>query len=189
MARLYSTRKRVLVTGGACVLGSDLIDRLLAWSMMLISAMRTKAAADRAVQRLSRTTKRCGLRLTGLRCTRGTFRIWLSMRNRSHSVATRSFCYVDDLFDGLIRLMNSPSSFTGLVNLRNPTEFTMRELANLVLAEMGPASKLVNQPLPPDDPKQRQRNTELGKKHSDWSPSISLSEGPRPTVAYFCSLD
>ena len=102
---------------------------------------------------------------------------------------TRSFCYVDDLVDGLIRLMNSPPAFTGPVNLGNPTEFTMRELANLVLAETGSSSKLVNQPLPPDDPKQRQPNIELAKKHLDWSPSISLSDGLKPTVAYFQSLD
>jgi UDP-glucuronate decarboxylase len=102
---------------------------------------------------------------------------------------TRSFCYVDDLIDGLVRLMNSPASFTGPVNLGNPTEFTMRELANLVLAETGSSSKFVNQPLPQDDPKQRQPNIALAKERLDWSPSVNLSDGLKPTVAYFRSLD
>jgi UDP-glucuronate decarboxylase len=102
---------------------------------------------------------------------------------------TRSFCYVDDLVDGLIRLMNSPASFTGPVNLGNPTEFTMRELANLVVAETGSSSEFVNLPLPQDDPKQRQPNIALAKERLDWSPSVNLSEGLKPTVAYFRSLD
>ena len=102
---------------------------------------------------------------------------------------TRSFCYVDDLIDGLVRLMKSPASFIGPVNLGNPTEFTMRELANLVLAETGSSSKFVNQPLPQDDPRQRQPNIALAKERLDWSPSVGLSDGLKPTVAYFRTLD
>jgi UDP-glucuronate decarboxylase len=102
---------------------------------------------------------------------------------------TRSFCYVDDLIDGLVRLMNSPASFTGPVNLGNPTEFTMRELASLVLAETGSSSTLVNQPLPQDDPRQRQPNISLAKERLAWSPRINLSDGLKPTVAYFRSLN
>ena len=101
---------------------------------------------------------------------------------------TRSFCYVDDLVDGLIRLMESPADFTGPVNLGNPTEFTMRELAELVLAETGTSSPLVTQPLPPDDPKQRKPNISLAREILKWAPSIPLQEGLKRTVAYFRSL-
>jgi UDP-glucuronate decarboxylase len=98
---------------------------------------------------------------------------------------TRSFCYVDDLIDGLVRLMGSPASFTGPVNLGNPTEFSMRELADLVIAETGSSSKFVTRPLPEDDPKQRQPNITLAKERLGWAPSVNLSEGLKPTVAYF----
>src|ERR1700687_436290 len=98
---------------------------------------------------------------------------------------TRSFCYVDDLVDGLVRLMDSPASFTGPVNLGNPTEFTMRELADLVLIETGSSSTFVNQPLPQDDPKQRQPNISLAKAQLGWEPKVNLADGLKPTVAFF----
>ena len=98
---------------------------------------------------------------------------------------TRSFCYVSDLIDGLIRLMDSPPSFTGPVNLGNPVEFTMRELAELVLKETGSSSKLVNMALPPDDPKQRQPDISLAKAKLGWEPKINLAEGLKPTVDFF----
>ena len=101
---------------------------------------------------------------------------------------TRSFCYVDDLIDGLIRLMDSPAALTGPINLGNPVEFTMLELAELVLAETGSSSSLVRQPLPQDDPKQRQPNITLAKKHLGWTPRVALQEGLKPTTAYFRSL-
>jgi UDP-glucuronate decarboxylase len=101
---------------------------------------------------------------------------------------TRSFCYVDDLIEGFIRLMESPADVTGPVNLGNPVEFTMRELAELVLAETGSKSKLINMPLPADDPRQRKPNIDLAKQKLDWAPKVPLREGLKSTVAYFRNL-
>jgi len=101
---------------------------------------------------------------------------------------TRSFCYVDDLIDGLMRLMDSPSALTGPVNLGNPSEFTMRELADLVLSETGSSSSLLTQPLPEDDPKQRRPNISIAEARLGWTPRISLREGLKPTVEYFRTL-
>lgn len=101
---------------------------------------------------------------------------------------TRSFCYVDDLIEGLIRLMESAAALTGPVNLGNPVEFTMVELAELVLKETGSSSPLVRQPLPQDDPKQRQPNITVAKTHLDWMPKVALREGLKPTTAFFRSL-
>lgn len=98
---------------------------------------------------------------------------------------TRSFCYVDDLVEGMIRMMNSRDGFTGPVNLGNPGEFTMLELANLVIRMTGSKSKLVFQPLPQDDPKQRKPVIELAKKELAWEPTIALEEGLEKTIAYF----
>jgi UDP-glucuronate decarboxylase len=98
---------------------------------------------------------------------------------------TRSFCYVDDLIEGLIRLMDSPAAVIGPINLGNPKEFSMRELAELVLAETRSASKLATQPLPQDDPKQRKPDITLAQQVLGWSPSVPLQEGLKHTVAYF----
>jgi len=98
---------------------------------------------------------------------------------------TRSFCYVDDLLDGRIRLMNSRDDFTGPVNIGNPGEFTMIELAELVLKLTGSRSKIVYMPLPADDPTQRQPNIELAGKELGWKPTIPLEEGLRKTIDYF----
>lgn len=98
---------------------------------------------------------------------------------------TRSFCYVDDLVDGFIRFMNSPTELTGPINLGNPGEFTMLELAEKVISITQSKSKLVFKPLPEDDPKQRQPNIDLAKKHLDWEPKIGLDDGLKMTVEYF----
>lgn len=98
---------------------------------------------------------------------------------------TRSFCYVDDLVEALIRLMNSPDDLTGPINLGNPGEFTINELAEKVLAMTGSRSTLSYNPLPPDDPKQRQPDISLSKKFLGWSPEITLSEGLPKTIDYF----
>ena len=100
---------------------------------------------------------------------------------------TRSFCYVDDLIEGMIRMMNS-ENFTGPVNLGNPGEFTMLELAQKVLELTGSDSKLVYMPLPGDDPTQRKPVIDLAKEKLDWEPTIALEEGLKKTIAYFKSI-
>jgi UDP-glucuronate decarboxylase len=101
---------------------------------------------------------------------------------------TRSFCYVDDLIDGLIRLMNTGDELTGPVNLGNPSEFTILELAEKVVSMTRSKSKLVRKPLPSDDPTQRCPDIELAKKHLGWKPSISLEAGLARTIDYFKQL-
>ena len=98
---------------------------------------------------------------------------------------TRSFCYVDDLIDGFLKLMSSDPEVTGPINLGNPVEFTMLELAETVLKLTGSRSKLVHLPLPVDDPKQRKPDISLAKARLDWQPKESLEEGLKFTVAYF----
>jgi UDP-glucuronate decarboxylase len=101
---------------------------------------------------------------------------------------TRSFCYVSDLVDGLIRLMNSGDDFTGPVNLGNPGEFTILELARKVIAVTGSSSPIEYLPLPSDDPTQRQPVIDLARQQLGWEPTISLDQGLPPTVAYFRAL-
>jgi len=101
---------------------------------------------------------------------------------------TRSFCFVGDLIDGLVRLMNSADSFTGPVNLGNPNEFTMLELAREVLNLTGSRSKIEFKPLPEDDPKQRQPNIELARDVLHWEPRIGLKDGLQRTIRYFETL-
>jgi UDP-glucuronate decarboxylase len=98
---------------------------------------------------------------------------------------TRSFCYVSDLVDGLIRLMNSRKEISGPINLGNPNEFTIRQLAESVVRLCGSASKIVFHPLPADDPKQRQPNITKAKEQLGWQPSIPLADGLPPTIEYF----
>jgi UDP-glucuronate decarboxylase len=98
---------------------------------------------------------------------------------------TRSFCYVDDLIDVMVRMMNSEAGFTGPVNIGNPGEFTMLELAQTVLKLSGSKSKIIHQPLPSDDPKQRQPNIELAKAKLGWEPKVNLEDGLKETIAYF----
>lgn len=101
---------------------------------------------------------------------------------------TRSFCYVDDLIEGFVRLMNTEPGFTGPVNLGNPGEFTMLELAEKVIKHVGGKSKLAFHPLPQDDPKQRQPNISLAKEKLGWEPKVSLDDGLKRTVEYFRNL-
>ena len=98
---------------------------------------------------------------------------------------TRSFCYVDDLIDGLVRLMNAPDEVTGPVNLGNPGEFTIRQLAEKVIELTGSPSTLATKDLPEDDPLQRCPDITLAKEKLNWQPSITLDEGLKKTIAYF----
>ena len=98
---------------------------------------------------------------------------------------TRSFCYVDDLVEGMVRMMNSREGFTGPVNLGNPGEFTVLELARKVISLTGSQSKIVHQPLPQDDPTQRKPVIDLARKELDWNPSVSLDVGLKKTITYF----
>jgi UDP-glucuronate decarboxylase len=98
---------------------------------------------------------------------------------------TRSFCYADDLIEGFVRMMASDRAVTGPINMGNPGEFTMIELAQAILKQVGSQSKLVFKPLPQDDPKQRRPDITLAKQHLDWEPKINLDAGLEKTIAYF----
>ncbi len=98
---------------------------------------------------------------------------------------TRSFCYVDDLIDAMVRMMATEAGFTGPVNIGNPTEFTMLELAEMVLRLTASKSKIIHQPLPSDDPKQRQPNIDLAKARLGWQSKVTLEDGLKQTITYF----
>jgi UDP-glucuronate decarboxylase len=101
---------------------------------------------------------------------------------------TRSFCYVDDLIEALVALMKTPPEFTGPVNLGNPVEFSMLELAELVLKLSKSKSKLVFKPLPENDPKQRKPVIDLAKSKLKWKPKVALEDGLKETIKYFRSI-
>jgi UDP-glucuronate decarboxylase len=101
---------------------------------------------------------------------------------------TRSFQYVDDLIEGMIRMMDTREDFTGPVNLGNPVEFTIRELADKIIQLTNSRSKIVRMPLPPDDPTQRQPDIRLARKELAWEPKIALEQGLKTTIEYFASI-
>lgn len=101
---------------------------------------------------------------------------------------TRSFCYCDDLIEGMIRMMNTCDDVVGPINIGNPGEFTIRELAEKVIALTGSSSKLVFRPLPQDDPRQRRPDITLAKEKLDWQPTIQLEQGLKNTINYFDAL-
>lgn len=102
---------------------------------------------------------------------------------------TRSFCYVDDLVEGMIRMMNGSSDFIGPVNLGNDGEFTIKELAQMTISLTGSKSRLVFNPLPPDDPTRRRPDITLARRHLDWQPTIPLKDGLARTVDWFRNID
>lgn len=101
---------------------------------------------------------------------------------------TRSFCYVDDLTDGFVRLMDSPAHVTGPINLGNPTEFTIKSIAEIIIEIMGSKSKLAFKPLPQDDPRQRQPDITKARELLGWTPTVQFKDGVRQTIAYFDGL-
>ncbi len=119
--------------------------------------------------------------------------IMQALQNKNISIygegsQTRSFQYVDDCLEGMIRLMNSRDGFLGPVNIGNPHEFTIKELADKIIDMTGSASKIIYKPLPSDDPLQRQPDISLAKKELDWEPRVELEEGLNKTIAYFEEL-
>src|SRR5215211_4579636 len=119
--------------------------------------------------------------------------IMQALRNQDITVygegtQTRAFCYVDDLVDGLIRLMDTSDNVTGPVNLGNPVEFTIRQLAELTIELTGSSSKIVHRPLPEDDPKQRRPDVSLAQELLAWTPRVQLRDGLTKTIAYFEQL-
>jgi UDP-glucuronate decarboxylase len=101
---------------------------------------------------------------------------------------TRSFCYVDDLIDGLMRLMGTEDQVTGPINIGNPNEFTILQLATTIIDMLNSRSKIVRRPLPENDPRQRQPDISLAKQHLSWQPKTQLKEGLTRTIAYFETL-
>ncbi len=101
---------------------------------------------------------------------------------------TRSFCYIDDLVEGFVRMMDSPEKVTGPINMGNPNEFTIRSLAEKIIEKTGSKSELVNMPLPTDDPKQRQPDITKAKQELNWQPEIVLDDGLDRTIPYFEKL-
>ena len=101
---------------------------------------------------------------------------------------TRSFCYVDDLIEAMIRMMETRSDFTGPVNIGNPEEFSMLQLAEKIIQLTRSKSKIATRPLPQDDPRQRQPDISLAKRELDWQPAIKLEEGLKKTITYFSKL-
>ena len=101
---------------------------------------------------------------------------------------TRSFCYVDDLVEGLILLMNSKEACTGPINLGNPTEFTILQLAQKVVDISGSKARIIHKPLPMDDPKQRKPDITLAQNELNWTPEIKLDDGLTRTIDYFDKL-
>ena len=105
-----------------------------------------------------------------------------------HGQQTRSFCYVDDLVRAFMAMMDTPDDFLGPVNMGNPGEFTIRELAEIVIELTGSSSQIIEMPLPPDDPQQRQPDITLAKEKLGWEPKIKLREGLAPTIDYFSKI-
>ncbi|MFP4036610.1 MAG: GDP-mannose 4,6-dehydratase, partial [Desulfobacteraceae bacterium] len=101
---------------------------------------------------------------------------------------TRSFCYVDDMTEGLIRMMAAPDHLTGPLNLGNPVEYTIQELAEAIVRLSGSSSRIIQQPLPADDPKRRRPDITLAREALDWEPKVGLEQGLGLTIDYFREL-
>jgi len=102
---------------------------------------------------------------------------------------TRSFCYRDDLVEGFIRLMEAPNEVVGPINLGNPGEYTIKQLAELTIEMVGNDNKIIYEPLPPDDPTRRQPDITLARKYLDWEPTVSLRDGLSKTIEWFKTIN
>ena len=102
---------------------------------------------------------------------------------------TRSFCYRDDLVEGFIRLMEAPNEVVGPINLGNPGEYTIKQLAELTIEMVGNDNKIIYEPLPPDDPTRRQPDITLARQHLNWEPTVSLREGLSKTIDWFKTIN
>ena len=102
---------------------------------------------------------------------------------------TRSFCYRDDLVEGFIRLMEAPNEVVGPINLGNPGEYTIKQLAELTIEMVGNNNKIIYEPLPPDDPTRRQPDITLAREHLEWEPTVSLRDGLSKTIDWFKTIN
>ena len=173
----YALRKRLLVTGGAGFLGSHLCERLL----------------ERGDDVLCVDNNTYGPRMHPNDGRVVSNFIVQALKNEPITLygdgqQTRSFCYVSDMIDGFVRLMDSPDELPGPVNLGNPVEFSMRELAEQVIDLTGSRSPMEYRPLPQDDPRQRKPDIALAKENLGWQPTVQLREGLQHTITYFDKL-
>ena len=145
-------------------------------------ASRSRASSTPTARACTRTTAASSRTSSCRRCAAEPITIY------GDGTQTRSFCYVDDLIDGLTSLMDTPDDFTGPVNLGNPVEFTIRELATEVIALTGSSSRIEFKPLPADDPRQRKPDIALARRCLRWEPRVQLRDGLAKTIAYFDSL-
>src|SRR5437667_455179 len=206
-----TNHKRVLVTGGAGFLGSHLCDRLVADGCDVLCADNFFSGTKDNIAHLIGNPRFELLRhdvtfplyvevdeIYNLACPASPLHYQYdpvqttktSVHGAINTVygdgkQTRSFCYVDDLIDAFVRLMATSDDFTGPVNLGNPQEFTILELARKVIANTGSRSEIVFKPLPSDDPMQRQPDISLAKQMLQWEPKVALNEGLRRTISYF----
>ncbi|MER9028621.1 GDP-mannose 4,6-dehydratase [Mesorhizobium sp. M0674] len=222
MARLYDSRRRILVTGGAGFIGSHLIDRLLERGDEILCVDNLFTGSKRNIDHLAKHPRFEFMRhdvtfplfvevdeIYNLACpaspvhyqydpvqtiktaVHGAINV-LGLAKRlkcfGDGSQTRSFCYVDDLVSGMLRLMDTGPEVTGPVNIGNPREVTIRRLAELTTQMTGSGSDIIYRDLPQDDPRHRQPDITLAKRLVGWEPTVTLEAGLQQTIDYFKAL-